>query len=106
MRRSTLACGLRWTHLDGAMSRQLGARTRAYINASGGRASSRWCAFRNWLPSTRPTLLGSLFLKRSSLAALTEEESAEWEAAVAQAEAEGTFFIAMPHHCAVGIKPV
>jgi SAM-dependent methyltransferase len=44
-------------------------------------------------------------LKRMSLAALTEEESAEWAAAVAQAEAEGTFFIAMPHHCAVGIKP-
>lgn len=43
--------------------------------------------------------------KRSILATLTEEESAEWEAAVAQAEAEGTFFIARPYHCAVGMKP-
>ena len=42
---------------------------------------------------------------RFSLATLTKEERAEWEAAVAQAEAEGTFFIATPHHCAVGIKP-
>jgi SAM-dependent methyltransferase len=44
-------------------------------------------------------------MKRGFLATLTKEESAEWEAAVAQAEAEGTFFIAMPHHCAVGMKP-
>ena len=43
--------------------------------------------------------------KRSILATLTDEESAEWEAAVAQAEAEGTFFIARPYHCAVGMKP-
>jgi ubiquinone/menaquinone biosynthesis C-methylase UbiE len=39
------------------------------------------------------------------LASLTEEESAEWTDAVAQAEADGTFFISTPHHCAVGIKP-
>ena len=44
--------------------------------------------------------------KRSILATLTEEERAEWEAAVAQAEAAGTFFIARPHHCAVGMKPL
>jgi hypothetical protein len=31
--------------------------------------------------------------------------SVEWKAAVAQAEADGTFFISTPHHCAVGIKP-
>jgi hypothetical protein len=36
---------------------------------------------------------------------LHEEESAEWEAAVTQAEAEGTFFIATPRQCAVGIEP-
>ena len=45
-------------------------------------------------------------MKQRILASLTAEESAQWEAAVAQAEAEGTFFIAMPHHCAVGIKPM
>ena len=44
-------------------------------------------------------------LEQRSLPSLTEEESAEWESAVAEAEADGTFFIAMPHHCAVGIKP-
>jgi SAM-dependent methyltransferase len=44
-------------------------------------------------------------LKRMILASLAGEESAEWESAVAHAEADGTFFIATPHHCAVGIKP-
>lgn len=44
-------------------------------------------------------------LKRMILSGLTAEESAEWESAVAEAEADGTFFIATPHHCAVGIKP-
>jgi len=38
------------------------------------------------------------------LAALTSEEAAEWHSAAAQAEAAGTFFIAAPHHCAVGTK--
>jgi ubiquinone/menaquinone biosynthesis C-methylase UbiE len=39
------------------------------------------------------------------LAMLTAEEAAEWRSAAAQAEAEGTFFIATGHHCAVGTKP-
>jgi SAM-dependent methyltransferase len=39
------------------------------------------------------------------LAALTAEEAVEWRSAAAQAEATGTFFIAAPHHCAVGTKP-
>jgi len=39
------------------------------------------------------------------LATLTAEEAAEWRSAAAQAEAEGTFFIAAGHHCAVGTKP-
>lgn len=37
-------------------------------------------------------------------AALTPAELAAWEAAVAPAEAAGTFFIALPFHCAVGTK--
>lgn len=37
-------------------------------------------------------------------AALSPEELAEWHTAVTQAEAEGTFFIALPFHCAVGTK--
>jgi SAM-dependent methyltransferase len=37
-------------------------------------------------------------------AALSAEEASAWRAAVAQAEREGTFYWAMPHHCAVGTK--
>jgi hypothetical protein len=44
-------------------------------------------------------------MKQRIRTSLTEEEGAEWESAVAQAEADGTFFIATPHHCAVGSKP-
>jgi SAM-dependent methyltransferase len=40
------------------------------------------------------------------LAILNAEETAQWQQAVAQAEAEGTFFIGWPHHCAVGTKPL
>jgi len=38
-------------------------------------------------------------------AALSPAELAEWHTAVTQAEAEGTFFIALPFHCAVGTVP-
>jgi ubiquinone/menaquinone biosynthesis C-methylase UbiE len=41
----------------------------------------------------------------SILPTLSVAEVEEWRAAVAQAEAEGTFFIATPFHCAVGTKP-
>jgi len=37
-------------------------------------------------------------------AALSPAELAEWHTAVTQAEAEGTFFIALPFHCAAGTK--
>jgi ubiquinone/menaquinone biosynthesis C-methylase UbiE len=37
-------------------------------------------------------------------AMLNPEEASEWRRAVVQAEAEGTFFIAQPFHCAVGTK--
>jgi ubiquinone/menaquinone biosynthesis C-methylase UbiE len=39
------------------------------------------------------------------LAHLTAEEAVEWRSAAAQAEAEGTFYIATGHHCALGTKP-
>jgi hypothetical protein len=35
---------------------------------------------------------------------LTPDEAAEWNVAVAQAEADDTFFIAYSHHYAVGRK--
>jgi SAM-dependent methyltransferase len=43
-------------------------------------------------------------IKQRTLSTLTGEEAAEWRSAVAKAEADGTFFIASPHHCAVGTK--
>jgi ubiquinone/menaquinone biosynthesis C-methylase UbiE len=39
------------------------------------------------------------------LAALTPSETVEFQRAVAEAEADGTFFIAQTYHCAVGTRP-
>jgi SAM-dependent methyltransferase len=39
------------------------------------------------------------------LAALTPAETETWHRAVAEAEADGSFFIAQGYHCAVGTKP-
>jgi len=39
------------------------------------------------------------------LAALTAAEAVAWRVAAERAAADGTFFIAQPFHCAVGIKP-
>ena len=44
-------------------------------------------------------------LQASILPTLSAEEADEWRAAVTQAEAQGTFFMATPFHCAVGRKP-
>jgi ubiquinone/menaquinone biosynthesis C-methylase UbiE len=43
-------------------------------------------------------------LQASILPTLSADEIEEWRAAVAEAEAEGTFFIATPFHCVVGTK--
>jgi SAM-dependent methyltransferase len=45
------------------------------------------------------------FTHGAILGALTPEETQDWHAALAQAVAEGTYFIAQPFHCAVGTKP-
>ena len=45
-----------------------------------------------------------LFLEGGILPTLNADEAAEWRAAVAQARADGTFFISTPFHCAVGRK--
>ena len=37
--------------------------------------------------------------------ALSAEEAEEYHSAVAQAQAEGSFFVAEIFHCAVGTKP-
>ena len=44
-------------------------------------------------------------LQTGILPGLNPEEAEAWRSAVAQAQAEGTFFIALPFHCAVGTKP-
>jgi len=45
------------------------------------------------------------FMQNSILGKLSEEEARQWQSARTQAEAEGTFFMTWPHHCAVGTKP-
>ena len=45
------------------------------------------------------------FLQGGILPTLTAEEAEEWRAAVEQTEADGTFFISTPFHCAVGVNP-
>jgi ABC-type uncharacterized transport system involved in gliding motility auxiliary subunit len=52
------------------------------------------------LEATRVALIAEQILS-----SLTPDEATEWRDAVAQGEADGTFFIADPHHCAVGTKP-
>lgn len=44
-------------------------------------------------------------LQSGILPGLNPKEAEQWRAAVAQAQAEGTFFISLPFHCAVGTKP-
>jgi len=44
-------------------------------------------------------------MQNSLLSKLSQDEAQEWKTARAQAEADGTFFMAWPHHCAVGTKP-
>jgi ubiquinone/menaquinone biosynthesis C-methylase UbiE len=53
--------------------------------------------------SSEPNFLQ--FMQGILLARLTQEEGRQWQSAQAQAEAEGTFFMTWPHHCAVGTKP-
>ena len=45
------------------------------------------------------------FMENGIVGKLTQDEARQWQSARAQAEAEGTFFMAWPHHCAVGTKP-
>jgi len=45
------------------------------------------------------------FMQNGLLVKLNQEEVQQWQSARAQADAEGTFFMTWPHHCAVGTKP-
>jgi len=53
--------------------------------------------------SSEPTMLQ--YMQDGLLGTLTPEEARQWQSARAEAEAEGTFFMTWPHHCAVGTKP-
>ena len=55
------------------------------------------------IDGSTPNML--LFMQNGILGKLTEDEARQWQSARAQAEAEGTFFMTWPHHCAVGTKP-
>jgi len=43
-------------------------------------------------------------MQASLLPTLSPEDTHAWQAAVAQATAAGTFFVATPFHCAVGVQ--
>jgi ubiquinone/menaquinone biosynthesis C-methylase UbiE len=51
------------------------------------------------------SLIGEYYLERA-FQSLSPEEMNEWRESVVQAEADGTYFIAQPFHCAVGTKPL
>jgi hypothetical protein len=52
--------------------------------------------------TSEPEWLG--FMDGVVVAGLSGEEVSQWRAARAEAEEAGTFFVAFPHHCAVGTK--
>ncbi|MGD9617497.1 MAG: methyltransferase domain-containing protein [Alphaproteobacteria bacterium] len=55
------------------------------------------------IPEIEPIRVASF--EQQARALLSGDELAEWDRAAAVAKAEGSFFIAQPHHCAVGTKP-
>jgi SAM-dependent methyltransferase len=55
--------------------------------------------------SAQPETPQAQFAHGAILGALSAEETQEWHAGMAQAVADGTYFIAQPFHCAVGTKP-
>jgi SAM-dependent methyltransferase len=61
--------------------------------------------FPQFAPFEQPQTPFGQFSQAAILGALTAEETQEWHAGMAQAVAEGTYFIAQAHHCAVGTKP-
>jgi SAM-dependent methyltransferase len=61
--------------------------------------------FPPWATFDRSATVVIQFLQNRLLPTLSPEEAQDWQRARAHAEAEGTLFIAWPHHSAVGIKP-
>jgi SAM-dependent methyltransferase len=61
--------------------------------------------FPQFAPFEQPQTPLGQFVQAGILGTLTVEETQEWHTGMAQAVAEGTYFIAQAHHCAVGTKP-
>jgi ubiquinone/menaquinone biosynthesis C-methylase UbiE len=60
--------------------------------------------FPQFAASNRPDTAQAQFAHSAIVSTLTPQETQEWHAAVAQAVADKTYFIAQPFHCAVGTK--
>jgi hypothetical protein len=60
--------------------------------------------FPQFAASNRPDTAQAQFAHSAIVSTLTPQETQEWHAAVAQAVADGTYFIAPPFHCALGTK--
>ena len=60
--------------------------------------------FPHLVPVTEADPRFTLF-QQQALATLDPTEADEWRSAVAEAESDGTFFMAQPFHCAFGTKP-
>ena len=61
--------------------------------------------FPQFAASNRPDTAQAQFAHSAIVSSLNPEETEEWRAAVAQAVADKTYFIAQPFHCALGTKP-
>jgi hypothetical protein len=53
---------------------------------------------------TDPQSVVAQYYQSRIFSVLTPEEGTVWRQAVSEAEAKGTFTMAIPHHCAVGTK--
>jgi hypothetical protein len=56
------------------------------------------------LTAVTPDDLRFPMFRQQALGALANDEIADWQRAITDAEVAGTLFIAIPHHCAVATK--
>jgi SAM-dependent methyltransferase len=89
---------------------------RGFVSAQGCADASLYRRFRQaglthvqMLPQfavlEQPDTPQAQFAHGAILSVLNAEETQEWQVGMAQAVADGTYFIAQPFHCAVGTKP-
>jgi SAM-dependent methyltransferase len=63
------------------------------------------CSFFPQLTALAPNDPREPWFHQQAVATLAGTEAAEWHTAVTQARSQGTSFIAIPNHCAVGTRP-